>query len=471
MPSTLPLPTISQLLRAGRNALRGEVDRYGDGRPGSVYDHVATGPMAILLSREADADRDAFRAIYWDDADGDDLTALVQGRLAGFAPATRILDAQGTGLLKVSRTSTTAGGGTFWAGTRYAVGSTLYEVSSDTTVSATATSASVPINALSYGPGVAIDTPGGVVQLDPLWDSWTVTRLTCADGTTYESADAYRARVRAALLNARNGYLPAMLAAAKSAGATYLVAFDSTYGLPVDRFVDSDYSAAVSNVTLLAGLPGYDSLVETSEPHGLSTGQYVTIAGVEVLDLATPVNGTWPISVRSPTAFAIPPAIGSGYLGGGTVLAGATADYGLNAAYVADAEFGSSAALVNAARIALEGVRVLGADLWVGGIAVSPLSISANVTLVADPVGFDLPAIQRQIVAALLGYFGPSGAGYSYKLAAMAGAMHRASGAVQSVSFAAPTSDVVLSPSAWPDVLTRYSLRPGDVTLNFLPPS
>lgn len=38
MPSAKPLPTVADFLRASRNALVGERDRYGDRRSGAIYD-------------------------------------------------------------------------------------------------------------------------------------------------------------------------------------------------------------------------------------------------------------------------------------------------------------------------------------------------------------------------------------------------------------------------------------------------
>src|SRR5580698_8920452 len=120
MPSALPLPTIADHVKAAADTIRGQRDRYGDGRSGSITNHES-GPTAILFARQADRDVDTFRAIYFDDADGDELTALIQGRYqtaTGAPLVPRILDAKGQGSCTFARPSASAGGGEFWTGTR-----------------------------------------------------------------------------------------------------------------------------------------------------------------------------------------------------------------------------------------------------------------------------------------------------------------------------------------------------------------
>lgn len=401
MPSTKPLPTITQLRKAAADALRGQIDRYGDKHDGAIYDHIA-GPYALLMAREAAADRDVFRAIYFDDALDDDLTerGLLQYGVA------RILDTYGQGTTKLARPAATAGDGTIYQGTRVQIQGTspaIYEVASDTPV--TGLSATVPIQAMTVGVGTAANVSGGLAFLDPIYDlTWTPIALTCADGTNFEQASDYRGRVRQTLLNSRNGYAPnasrsstAMLTGLRAAGASFAIFFASTYGLGTNDFDD---------------------------------------------------------------------------------------DCGLNAVYVADPNYQSSPALIQACAVALEATRVLGADLWVGGIAQSILQVSAVVSLFDSPGSLDLIPIQRAMVQALLAYFSGVGSGYVVKRAALSGAMQAAHPAVQTVTFTSPSADTALpnitsSAAApvlgglvqgWPATLTRFTLVPSSISLQFTGP-
>jgi hypothetical protein len=381
LPSAQPLPTITDLLTAGHRAVTGQRDRYGDVHSGAIYDHIA-GPTAILFAREADRDRDGFRSIYFDDADGDILTNLVQQRY-GIA---RILDTFGQGKAYIRRATAAAGGGIIYRGTRLLLGGLPpfeFSVSADTLVSGT--TADLPIQSTTIGSGTGVRAfSGGMSFEDPIFDaSWTITGIDCQPGTDFEPADEFRARVRQLRIQQRNGYVPEMVTVCQAQGATYVFAFPSQYGLAATDFVD---------------------------------------------------------------------------------------DYGINALYVADANFQSSSALVLACMIALESVRVLGADLWIGGVVHTPVSVVATVTLVDDPGKLDQVSIQRSLTQALLAYFAPTQAGYLYKRTAMAGAMKAAHPAVQTVTFTSPSSDPTIGPSAWPATLARYTLVSNSIQLTLAPP-
>lgn len=229
MPSEKPIPTVSDFLTAGKNALRGRFDKRADVRDGSVYDYIA-GTAAMIWSQELQRDRDLFLSVYTDTADGQDLTDRVEAKYG----ITRILDTLGTGTAQLSRASAAAGEGTIWAGTRIIVSGSLteprvYAVASDTYVAATATAISVPIEATVAGPGSTISVSSGAFVDDPLWDTWSVGTLTCGAGTLFEDADTLRARARATLLDSRAGRAPAIIQACRDAGATKVVAFASDY--------------------------------------------------------------------------------------------------------------------------------------------------------------------------------------------------------------------------------------------------
>ena len=230
MPSAREVPSIEAFRQAGLDALRGEIDASSDARVGSMYD-VAAGMGAMLWSQQAQRDRDLFRAIYTDTADGDALSRLVEARLG----AVRVLDTYGAGTAYLQRASAAGGAGTFWAGTRIVARRTnadpiAFAVLTDTPIAATATYAEVPVRRTVTGPGTACDLAAGLAVDDPVWDpSWTISRVTTADGTAFEIAADYRARARAERLLARRGRFEAIVRACRDAGAAQVVAIASDF--------------------------------------------------------------------------------------------------------------------------------------------------------------------------------------------------------------------------------------------------
>ena len=234
MPASGPLPSIRDLLTASANAVVGTRQPVADTRRGSVYDHFA-GSGAILVTREAARDRDLFRAVYLDTAEGDGLTRLVKLRFG----IDRIVPSYGTGTALLTRASVAAGGGTIWDGTRILVFASAasptarsYAAASDVAVAAGVAAITVPIRAADLGPGSAVSLAGPAIARvdDPLWDpSWQVAAIQCSDGTALESAPDVRARARATQLAARNGYPDAVTAACVAQGAAYVALFDSDF--------------------------------------------------------------------------------------------------------------------------------------------------------------------------------------------------------------------------------------------------
>jgi Baseplate J-like protein len=392
MPSVQPIPTVSNLLQAFRDGVVGQRERRADTRSGSGYD-LTDGPGAILWSRQAQRDRDMFRGVYFDTAEGDDLTARGQA-LYG---VTRFLDTYGTGVASFTRPTAGAGGGTIPAGTRIFVlpssgiaDARVYAVASDTPVAASALSApAVPVRATTLGPGTAISalSSGGYLFRvdDPLWDtSWTVQSLATTDGTSFEPAADYRARVRANRFASRAGYAAAIIAACANVGATNVVLFASNW-------------------------------------------------------------------------------------------AGDSNDYGLNWCYVSDASFTGSPSLVTACAVALESVRVLGADLQVLPITTSSLSVSVTASLWDDPGNFNQNDITDAIQASVAAYFDGRKNAYAYQLDAIFGAVARASTAVQNVTINSPVSNVGVTTNVngiptFPAVLTRYVVSRPNIAVAFTGP-
>ena len=73
MPSTQPIPTLADLRRAYSDGIVGQRERRADTHDGSAYDLLG-GMSAMLFSRQAQRDRDLFRANYFDSAEAEDLS-------------------------------------------------------------------------------------------------------------------------------------------------------------------------------------------------------------------------------------------------------------------------------------------------------------------------------------------------------------------------------------------------------------
>jgi hypothetical protein len=240
MPANEPLPSIRDFLGAYRDSLRGESDPNADARTGAIYDHP-NGAAAALFSRGAQRDRDLFRAVYFDTAQGSDLTNLVAQRFG----VDRILDTKGTGSAVLRRTSNAGGAGTFWRGTRFSLVGALstplsFDVTADTAVGATGLIATVPIEAMQTGPGFGTQLVTSGLRIDdPLWDNtWTIDSLVCGDGTAFEEAAAFRARVRSQRVAARKGREQSIIDACVAVGASTVVLFASYWGLAIDDYAD-----------------------------------------------------------------------------------------------------------------------------------------------------------------------------------------------------------------------------------------
>lgn len=241
MPSQLPIPPLTDWVQAFHKGVKAKRDKRADGHTGSGYDYIA-GTTAMLMAREAAYVRDLFKAIYFNQAEGEDLTDLVAQRFK----IARILDTQGPGMATLVRPNAAADAGlgqnvrTIWAGTRILIqspnaGGVAYAVAEDTPIAAGALYvAGLPIRATSYGPGAAIDTTvtgQRAVFDDPLWDpSWAVTTVRCADGTSFERAADFRSRVLATLQLNQVGYSPGIANACTLVGAQNVAVFGTNFG-------------------------------------------------------------------------------------------------------------------------------------------------------------------------------------------------------------------------------------------------
>lgn len=384
MPSLKPLPTVEDLRQAFHNAVRGIKDGEADNHAGSSYDHFA-GVGAILWSWQAQRDQDLFESIYFDRATGQELTDYVDAHDG----IDRFVDAYGVGTIIVNRSSTAGGAGTFWKGTRVQIfvnhGSNEYEITSSVTVSSTDKTAVIPIRATFTGRNskYSLYAPEPVAQfMDPLWDNnWVVNGIDCGEGTSFEQAPEYRARVRIERKKRRVGYQDVILNLCKTVGA--------------------------ENVFLLQ-----------------------------------------------------------------SNFAGEANDHGINVAYVGDSGYTTTDDLRYRTLIALEDIRVLGADLLVLPMQLSQLSFYLTLNLWDEPSKLNAYEIKRSASASVLNYFASS-SGFSYDLNTIAGNIRKLMpDVVQSVTFASPTSSQgILVSGAFPGTLTKYEVQPGNISVSLNGPS
>lgn len=224
-------PTIQEMLKAGQIAIQGAADKNADFVRGSDYESLL-GPCAIIWTREAQRDTDLFRAVNFNTADGKVLTDLALARYS----KVRVMDSHGSGLAYINRIS----GGipeTIWKGTRILLtgaNSRVYRVTADTPALTSDTMVVLPIEAEDIGPGTAVvfgmDATGRARLYDTLKDpSWYVSGLDCGDGTLFEQAEAFRARIRRERIADRVGQSASIIAACKAAGADNVVVFRSDY--------------------------------------------------------------------------------------------------------------------------------------------------------------------------------------------------------------------------------------------------
>lgn len=242
MPSTKPILTQAALLQAFLDAIVGGRDGNADENRGSSLEGIG-GASAILARRESQRDRGMFRAAYFDTATGDDLNAYALARFG----ETPIPASQGVGTVALSRVGVAAG--TVYRGTRirvFAGTSRVYETTADVAVAAGAIGVLVPVRAIDFGAGTSVHlvAPGPTVARieDPLFDDFTIAAIDVADGLVAETPPEYRARNRAERRDARPGRALAVLNAANGAGATLVVAFESSaQGAALDSGIQAIY--------------------------------------------------------------------------------------------------------------------------------------------------------------------------------------------------------------------------------------
>lgn len=245
----IPEISITQFLAAAKKAGMVE-DIAADYNRGSDYDALA-GASAILWSRQSQRDSDLWKATRFNDAEGQSLTELGEGRYG----IPRILDTRGKGTAVFTRP---AGGlDTIWSGTRIMVPGSVprfYRVVSD--VATTSLEVPVDIEAVEYGVGTRIDVSTSAKLIDPLADTgWSIKMISCDDGTVLEPASDYRTRIRTTRSSSRVGQEARIIEACQAAGAGQVALFRSDYaptstdnGLPYIYVGDLSYNGTAALV-------------------------------------------------------------------------------------------------------------------------------------------------------------------------------------------------------------------------------
>jgi hypothetical protein len=155
---------------------------------------------------------------------------------------------------------------------------------------------------------------------------------------------------------------------------------------------------------------------------------------------------------------------------------GPAKDRGLNYVYVADGGFSTPPSLLKACLFAIESKRIGGCDTQVLGMAPMLLKLRVRTRLVDQPSKIDLEPLRENIGAALLDAFNARRTFWTFRLAALAGAVQRTSPFIQFVTVATTPDDGLTWDEAgdpavgFPSVLPRYFLAPSSVRLSFLGP-
>lgn len=220
-------PSIQDLIEFGGKAIKG-LDGTTDLLRGSDYEALI-GPSAVIWSRQARRDTDLFRATKFNSAVGADLTELARRRYG----KERRLESFGKGTLAISR-SASGSQETVWEGTRVSLRGDIsrsYRVTETVVIASGDTVATLPIEATQAGTGVAIHASLPNIRFeDPLQDTtWVARSINVVDGTAFEDAAEFRARIRRERFAERVGQADAITAACMEAGAEKVVLFRSDY--------------------------------------------------------------------------------------------------------------------------------------------------------------------------------------------------------------------------------------------------
>ncbi len=147
---------------------------------------------------------------------------------------------------------------------------------------------------------------------------------------------------------------------------------------------------------------------------------------------------------------------------------GSENDQAITNVYVGDAAYATTSALIDDCYVAIDAVRVAGCDAQVLPMVIVPVDLVVVMTLWDAPSKFDLLAIRRDVVDALVSSFNTRADFWLFSVDSLAGvAFAAADGAAQE---AVVFSSALPSAASFPAALPRYTLSGTSIALTIQGP-
>lgn len=153
-------------------------------------------------------------------------------------------------------------------------------------------------------------------------------------------------------------------------------------------------------------------------------------------------------------------------------------DHGVNRCFVGFSSFVSTPELVRACRVAVDAVRMLGADLVVMGMTSRRLTVSATVRLWVPPTSRNKLVLAGAAAAAIVEYFNDRQNAFGFRISALRGVVLRALRSdVHSVDFALTddagnaVAEPVLQQTTFTSAIARTFTTPANVRVQILGPT
>lgn len=148
---------------------------------------------------------------------------------------------------------------------------------------------------------------------------------------------------------------------------------------------------------------------------------------------------------------------------------GDSLDYGVNVAYVGDADYFTTDDLRLRTTVELEKVRVLGADLLILPMQRTLLKFQITLTLWNSLSNINVYEVKRTAISAIIDYF-RSSSGFSYDLDKVSGEIRKIMPEiVKTVSFTLPSSSQsILQNGAFPATLTKYETTENSISVSLV---
>jgi hypothetical protein len=147
-------------------------------------------------------------------------------------------------------------------------------------------------------------------------------------------------------------------------------------------------------------------------------------------------------------------------------------DYGINHCFVADSGFTTPADLLTDCRIAVDGVRVLGADLFVFGMQNVPLSLTITLSVWDVTKARAALYLSELAKSAVVDFFSAHSNAFYWTAAAIRGAVFKQiRGELQGVTVTPSLSEPNRSTMLDTDLLSRYVVTPDTIFVSVVGPS